>query len=104
MHRTPPNNCLLSFAQISKLEKEAEAPPRLGKARFAPEPVAVLLSDELNCSLRSLKASSMLARDRFKSLQKRGLLEPRSRVRTHVGKRIASDTYANRQSDRDLMA
>ena len=90
--------------QIRKLEKQAEGPPRLGKTPFAHEPVHVLLSEELNGSLRSLKATSMLARDRFKSLQKRGLLEPRTRVRKHVGKRIASEMYANRQADRDLMA
>lgn len=63
----------------------------------------MLLSEELGGSLRQLKPVVMLARDRFKSLQKRGILEPRSRVRKHVGKRIASDTYANRQADRVMM-
>ncbi len=64
----------------------------------------MLLSEELGGSLRQLKPVAMLARDRYKALQKRGVLEPRTRVRKHVGKRIASDTYANRQADWDLMS
>lgn len=86
------------------MEKQAGAPPKLGKTPFAPEPVHVLLSEELHGSLRGLKPSAMLARDRFKSLQRRGLLEPRTRGNRTRGKRIASDTYANRQADRELMA
>jgi hypothetical protein len=39
--------------------------------------VQVLLSSEITGSLRKLKAAPMLAKDRFKSLQKSGLIEPR---------------------------
>ena len=39
--------------------------------------VQVLLSSEITGSLRKLKAAPMLARDRFKSLQKSGIIEPR---------------------------
>ena len=35
------------------------------------------LSSELTGSLRKLKAAPMLAKDRFKSLQKSGIIEPR---------------------------
>eukprot|EP00271_Cylindrocystis_brebissonii_P014630 TRINITY_DN36057_c0_g1_i1.p1 TRINITY_DN36057_c0_g1~~TRINITY_DN36057_c0_g1_i1.p1 ORF type:complete len:451 (-),score=126.26 TRINITY_DN36057_c0_g1_i1:284-1636(-) len=58
-------------------EKHAKEPPRLGKHRFKPEPVQVLLSDEVTGSLRTLKGCHTLAKDRFKSLQRRGILEPR---------------------------
>lgn len=37
----------------------------------------VLLSSEITGSLRKLKAAPMLAKDRFKSLQKGGIIEPR---------------------------
>lgn len=37
----------------------------------------VLLSSEVTGSLRKLKAAPMLAKDRFKSLQKSGIIEPR---------------------------
>ncbi|KAJ7297219.1 hypothetical protein O6H91_Y072500 [Diphasiastrum complanatum] len=45
--------------------------------RFKPEPVQVLLSEEVTGSLRQLKGCYTLAKDRFKSLQQRGILEPR---------------------------
>lgn len=67
--------------QVSMAEKAASEPPRLGKARFQQEPVQVLLSEEVNGSMRQLKASATLARERFKSLQKRGLIEPREVAR-----------------------
>ena len=64
-----------------KAEKAASEPPRLGKARFRQDPVQVLLSEEVTGSMRQLKASATLARERFKSLQKRGLIEPREVAR-----------------------
>ena len=37
----------------------------------------VLLSEEIDGSLRRLKGQPMLAKDRYKALQKRGVIEPR---------------------------
>lgn len=37
----------------------------------------MLLSSEISGSLRKLKPAAMLARERFNSLQKRGVIEPR---------------------------
>ncbi|KAJ7550108.1 hypothetical protein O6H91_07G083600 [Diphasiastrum complanatum] len=62
---------------VSRQEKSARLPPRLGKYKFKPEPVQVLLSEEVTGSLRQLKGCYTLAKDRFKSLQQRGILEPR---------------------------
>jgi hypothetical protein len=42
--------------------------------------VQVLLSEEIDGSLRRLKGTPLLAKDRFKSLQKQGLIEPRVRI------------------------
>ncbi|XP_042479521.1 ribosome biogenesis protein NOP53 [Macadamia integrifolia] len=61
---------------IAKQERLKSAPPRLGKKKFEPAPVQVLLSEEISGSLRKLKGCCTLARDRFKSLQKRGLVVP----------------------------
>eukprot|EP00246_Nothoceros_aenigmaticus_P000412 TRINITY_DN1060_c0_g1_i1.p1 TRINITY_DN1060_c0_g1~~TRINITY_DN1060_c0_g1_i1.p1 ORF type:complete len:357 (+),score=77.04 TRINITY_DN1060_c0_g1_i1:153-1223(+) len=66
---------------VSRAERRAEAPPCLGKHKFVPEPVQVLTSDEVTGSLRKLKACYTLARDRFKSWQRRGLLEPQMPAR-----------------------
>ncbi|EFJ47243.1 hypothetical protein VOLCADRAFT_121000 [Volvox carteri f. nagariensis] len=58
-------------------ERAAVQPPRLGKLKFEPPSVQVLTSDEKTGSLRRVVPCAMLAADRFKSLQQRGLLEPR---------------------------
>ncbi|CAH9085662.1 unnamed protein product [Cuscuta epithymum] len=61
---------------VSKQERLKCFPPRLGKRKFQPAPVQVLLSEEITGSLRQLKGCSTLAQDRFKSLEKRGLVVP----------------------------
>lgn len=61
---------------IAKEERLKSNPPRLGKRKFEPAPVQVLLTEEITGSLRKLKACCTLARDRFKSLEKRGLIVP----------------------------
>lgn len=63
--------------KVSREEKRALGPARLGRHKFKPEPKQVLLSSEVSGSLRKLKAYPVLIRDRFKSLQRRGVLEPR---------------------------
>jgi len=58
--------------------RSAVAPSRLGKRRFAAEPIAVQLSEEVTGSLRRLAPVPTLLRDRYKSLQRRELVEPRA--------------------------
>ncbi|KAL9260271.1 Ribosome biogenesis protein NOP53-like protein [Drosera capensis] len=60
---------------VAKQERLKSCPPRLGKRKFEPARVQVLLSEEITGSLRQLKGCCTLAKDRFKSLEKRGLLE-----------------------------
>ncbi|KAG9447129.1 hypothetical protein H6P81_013257 [Aristolochia fimbriata] len=66
---------------VAKKERLKNAPPRLGKHKFEPAPVQVLLSEEISGSLRKLKGCCTLARDRYKSLQKQGLLVPGAKRR-----------------------
>ncbi|KAK6143195.1 hypothetical protein DH2020_023543 [Rehmannia glutinosa] len=61
---------------IAKQERLKARPPRLGKYKFEPAPIQVLLSEEKTGSLRQLKGCCTLVRDRFKSLEKRGLILP----------------------------
>jgi nucleolar protein 53 len=62
-------------------DKLANEPPRLGRQKFEPMPLQVLTSEEAaGGSLRVLKGTPTLAADRFKSLQRRGLIEPRKKV------------------------
>ncbi|KAL3521284.1 hypothetical protein ACH5RR_019433 [Cinchona calisaya] len=61
---------------VAKQDRLKSRPPRLGKHKFEPAPAQVLLSEEITGSLRKLKGCCTLARDRFKSLEKRGLIVP----------------------------
>jgi nucleolar protein 53 len=61
---------------ISKQERLKIRPPRFGRHKFQAAPAQVLLSEEITGSLRKLKGCCTLARDRFKSLEKRGLIVP----------------------------
>ncbi|WOG94142.1 hypothetical protein DCAR_0313435 [Daucus carota subsp. sativus] len=61
---------------VSQQERLKTRPPRFGKHKFEPAPAQVLLSEDITGSLRKLKGCSTLARDRFKSLEKRGLIVP----------------------------
>ncbi|KAM1406861.1 hypothetical protein ACFXTH_001488 [Malus domestica] len=66
---------------VAKEEKRKSCPPRLGKHMFEPAPIQVLLSEEITGSLRKLKGCSTLVKDRFKSLEKRGLIPPKPNKR-----------------------
>ncbi|XP_020552918.1 uncharacterized protein At2g40430 [Sesamum indicum] len=61
---------------VAKQERLKARPPRLGKYKFEPAPLQVLLSEEKTGSLRQLKGCCTLVKDRFKSLEKRGLVVP----------------------------
>lgn len=72
----------------ARSERKAEAPRRLGKHLYEPEHAAVLLTEEVTGSLRTLAGSHTLLRDRLKSLQRRELVEPRVRQ-----KKVKSRSY-----------
>ncbi|CAL8126153.1 unnamed protein product [Prunus armeniaca] len=67
---------------VAKKEKLKSCPPRLGKHKFEPAPVQVLLTEEITGSLRKLKGCCTLVKDRFKSLEKRGLIPPKLNKRS----------------------
>jgi len=65
-------------------ELEEGKPKRLGKNKFVEPDTNVLTSDELVATLRELKPDGNLLKDRFKSLQRRNIIEPRNRVLPHT--------------------
>lgn len=91
-------------------EKAASLPPKLSKFKFQPAPISVLSSDEVTGSLRQLAAFPMVLSDRFKAVQRRGLVEvrpvhhgqrqKRSQVEYEKGKRVESAV----QSQAELVA
>jgi nucleolar protein 53 len=76
--------------QADREEMEKSMPPRLGRHEFKPLSIQVMTTDELQetgGSLRKLKPTPVLAKERYKSLQKRGIIEPRVKVNQRRGKR-----------------
>ncbi|XP_057694224.1 ribosome biogenesis protein NOP53 [Corythoichthys intestinalis] len=65
----------------AKMEAQKSQPRRLGKLKFQADDIEIKLSDELRSSLRELKPEGSVLKDRFKSLQKRNLIEPRERAK-----------------------
>ncbi|NXS86307.1 NOP53 protein, partial [Erpornis zantholeuca] len=57
------------------------APKRLGRLRYEELGPEVQLSEELPDSLRRLRPEGSVLRDRFKSLQRRNMIEPRERAK-----------------------
>ncbi|KAG9478189.1 hypothetical protein GDO78_013280 [Eleutherodactylus coqui] len=74
---------LLRRKKLREEKRKAEAlqPKRLGRLKYQEPDLDVLLSEELTESLRKLKPEGSVIKDRFKSFQKRNLIEPRERAK-----------------------
>lgn len=83
----------------AKQEAQKAQPRRLGKLKFKAEDLEVQLSDELAGSLRRLKPEGSVLKDRFKSLQKRNLIEPRERAKF---KRRLKLKYVEKRAFREI--
>ena len=70
-------------------ERRASQPARLGKLRHRASDADVRFADELDGgSLRTLKPSSALLRDRLKSYERREIIEPRQKVERKKAKAV----------------
>ncbi|XP_070620665.1 ribosome biogenesis protein NOP53 [Erythrolamprus reginae] len=65
----------------AKRKLEAVKPKRLGRLKYQEPDVDVQLSSELAESLRTLRPEGSILKDRFKSLQRRNMIEPRERAK-----------------------
>nr|XP_021524167.1 LOW QUALITY PROTEIN: glioma tumor suppressor candidate region gene 2 protein [Aotus nancymaae] len=65
----------------ARREAEADKPRRLGRLKYQAPDIDVQLSSELTDSLRTLKPEGNILRDRFKSFQRRNMIEPRERAK-----------------------
>ncbi|XP_070761995.1 ribosome biogenesis protein NOP53 isoform X1 [Enoplosus armatus] len=83
----------------AKQEAQKAQPRRLGKLKFQAQDLEVQLSDELAGSLRRLKPEGSVLKDRFKSLQKRNLIEPRERAKF---KRRHKVKYVEKRAFREI--
>ncbi|XP_072311973.1 ribosome biogenesis protein NOP53 [Eucyclogobius newberryi] len=83
----------------AKQEAQKAQPRRLGRLKFQPQDLELQLSDELAGSLRRLKPEGSVLKDRFKSLQKRNLIEPRERAKF---KRRLKVKYVEKRAFREI--
>lgn len=83
----------------AKQEAQKAQPRRLGRLKFQAQDLEVQLSDELAGSLRQLKPEGSVLKDRFKSLQKRNLIEPRERAKF---KRRLKVKYVEKRAFREI--
>ena len=71
---------------IEKKKIEAEqkllGPQKLSNYKYEPQEIEIKLSDELTGNLRNLKQEGSLLEDRFKSMQRRNLVEVRVKQKT----------------------
>lgn len=80
-------------------EAEKSMPRRLGRLRFQAQDLEVQLSDEIPGSLRTLKPEGSVLKDRFKSMQKRNMIEPRERAKF---KRRHKVKYVEKRAFREI--
>ncbi|XP_073405229.1 ribosome biogenesis protein NOP53 [Dendrobates tinctorius] len=84
-----------------KQKAKALQPKRLGRLKYQEPDIDVLLSEELTDSLRRLKPEGSVTKDRFKSFQKRNLIEPRERAKF---KRKLKVKYVEKRAFREISA
>ncbi|KAJ3590380.1 hypothetical protein NHX12_008331 [Muraenolepis orangiensis] len=80
-------------------EAEKYTARRLGKLKFKAQDLEVQLTNELTGSLRTLKPEGSVLKDRFKSLQKRNLIEPRERAKFKPRLKVK---YVEKRSFREI--
>jgi len=76
------------------LEKKMSGPLKLSNYDYEPQDIEIKLSDELTGNLRNLKQEGSLLEDRFKSLQRRNMIEVR--VKQKTVKRLKRKTFEKR--------
>jgi len=76
------------------LEKKMSGPLKLSNYNYEPQDIEIKLSDELTGNLRNLKQEGSLLEDRFKSMQRRNMIEVR--VKQKTVKRLKRKTYEKR--------
>ncbi|XP_069765618.1 ribosome biogenesis protein NOP53 isoform X2 [Narcine bancroftii] len=85
--------------RAERRQAEANKPRRLGRLKYEEPDLEVKLSNELAGSLRALKPEGSILADRFKSFQKRNLIEPRLRAKF---KRKHKQKYVEKRSFREI--
>ncbi|XP_053577610.1 ribosome biogenesis protein NOP53 [Bombina bombina] len=85
--------------RLETSKAQALLPRRLGRLKYQEPDTDVQLSEEIPGSLRRLKPEGSIAKDRFKSFQKRNLIEPRERAKF---KRRLKVKYLEKRAFREI--
>lgn len=81
------------YKEALKKKNRIEGTHRLGFKRFEVPDLEVKLSDEMEGTLRLLKPEGSLFDDRFKSFQKRNVIEPRLRAKNLSKRKFKKKTF-----------
>ncbi|CAF0745882.1 unnamed protein product [Brachionus calyciflorus] len=68
--------------EIEEKHKELFMPKRLGPLKYEDPEIELKLSNEITGNLRNLKPEGNILLDRYKSLQKRNIIEPREKAKS----------------------
>merc|ERR1712002_125809 len=75
-------------------EEKMAGPLKLSNYNYEPQEIEIKLSEELTGNLRNLKQEGSLLEDRFKSMQRRNMIEVR--VKQKTVKRLKRKTFEKR--------
>lgn len=86
-------------AELERQQRRAKGTKRLNRTRYEEPDIPINLISELTGSLRSVKVEGNLLEDRFKSLQKRNIIEPRERF---LRKRVYKKKVYEKKTQREI--
>ncbi|KAG0716650.1 Ribosome biogenesis protein NOP53 [Chionoecetes opilio] len=90
-----------TISRLALRERHKFMPHRLANMKFEEEDIEVKLGDELTESLRTVTPAVELLEERFKSMQRRNILEPRLK---HKMKRIYKQKIVLKRTHREELA
>jgi len=79
--------------EIQKKHHTTFGTKRLGSLRYEEPELDLKLSNEITGNLRSLKPEGNILRDRYKSLQKRNVIEPRIKAKKSDFRKLWTKTF-----------
>jgi len=79
--------------EIKKKHHELFGTKRLGSLKYEDPEIDLKLSTEITGNLRNLKPEGNIMRDRYKSLQKRNIIEPRVKAKKSDFKKFWTKTF-----------
>ena len=87
--------------EITRKQRRKQQPARLGPVQYQAEPKHILSMSEAGSSLRQLKGSAAILRERYRDMQRRELIEPRKHLnrRQRATMQVEAGNKAEREKE-----